>query len=193
MDDQDIDKPITNVIKSFLELYKKYPNIFLTEEDVRCFLYSQFLREIPLLSKIKPTYDNSSSISLHTEIRWYGIDGKLKKRSDIVFIDPNSIKTRNQGNIKIHSKGFSFSDYYAIIEIKIRRINGTSDKEYLKLISKDIEKLKDLVIEGARFNNFQNPNYYLICLDKKNDIRQLVYSRVNSDEQNVKLYYAFSQ
>lgn len=193
MDDQDINKSITNVIKSFLELYKKYPNIFLTEEDVRCFLYSQFLREIPLLSKIKRTHDDSFSISLHTEIRWYGIDRKLKKRSDIVFIDPSSIKTKNQGSIKIHSKGFSFNDYYAIIEIKMRRINGASDEAYMKLISKDIEKLKDLIIEGARFNNFQNPNYYLICLDKKNDIKQLVYGNINTDERNINVHYTFSQ
>lgn len=188
---EEINQLVDNTINEFSRIFLRYPNIVLTEEDARCYLYSLLLKKSPLFSSLSPTEDNSISIPLHTEIRWYGADKKLKKRSDIVVIRPNSLLTRNQGSMKVHSKGFSFNDYFAIIEIKMRRVNGATDNNYISYIADDIQKLRNLVVEGAKFNNIENPNYYLICLDKKNNISALIRDRILITEPNLKLTYLY--
>jgi hypothetical protein len=86
---------IEDSINKLIIFFKKYPDIFLTEEDARCFLYS-ILIEDETLKKLYKTSDDSYSIPVHTEVRWYGYDdNKLKYRSDIVVIDPTDLQTKN--------------------------------------------------------------------------------------------------
>ena len=87
-----------------LQDFEKYPDKYLTEEDVRGFLVSNLLKHSEF-NALQDTSDNSKSISLHSEVRWYGYSGKLKYRSDIVIIDVASLKAKD-GMFKLPSKGY---------------------------------------------------------------------------------------
>ena len=144
--------------------FNQNPDIFLTEEDVRSHLVSRLLRH-PEFSRLSDTANDSMSIPLHTEVRWYGRNGGLKYRSDIVLFDTASLRTKKEFDLP--SKGYAFDTFYAVIEVKLRRLGGRSHAKYQEMINQDFEKLQHIIrdvedVVGAR--------YYLICFDKKKDI-----------------------
>ncbi|RMF97980.1 MAG: hypothetical protein D6734_01020 [Candidatus Schekmanbacteria bacterium] len=172
---------ITKEIQNIVQDFEQYPSKYLTEEDVRSFLVAKLLR-YSKFSKLQNTHDGSKSISVHTEIRWYGNSGKLKYRSDIVIIDVSSLKTKD-GMFKIPSKGYSFSKPKAIVEVKLRRVNGESDNKFISKIQKDIDKLKEI-----RYEIDGGCPCYLIVLDKKKSVQE----RIFTDANGVKIYYGYS-
>jgi len=134
---------------------------FLTEDDMRCRLYS-FLWE-------RMRDDNKS---IHSEIRWYGNDipdgnKNLKYRSDIVILDNEDLIDVDSLNFKLPSKGFSFGKYYYVIELKLRRLNNTdSDNSYDEIIQQDINKLEEVKSRTERIDNYDR-KYCEIVFDKK--------------------------
>lgn len=70
----------------------------------------------------------------------------------------------------------------AIIEIKLRRINGIYNRGFIKKIEEDIEKLK-------KIKNEISWNYpcYMVVLDKKKDIENAILKLTD-----IKLFYKFS-
>jgi len=178
-----IQQEINNLIKDFQEYSDKY----LTEDDVRCFLVEKLMKHKEF-SKPQSTSDNSQSVPLHTEVRWYGNSGKLKWRSDIVIIDVASLKVKD-GMFKISSKGYSFNKPLAIIEIKLRRINGCSDDGFFKKIKKDINKLKKIKkeVQGDYF-------CCLVILDKRGNIEGKIEELEREGEKlkEVNIFYISS-
>jgi hypothetical protein len=189
--DEKIFESIDDSIKELVNTFEKYPDIFLTEEDLRCFLYSNLLNK-KSMQKLHKTSDNSYSIPIHTEIRWYGNDyEELKYRSDIVIIDPKDLQTKNNEFFNVNSKGFSFNNYYAVIELKLRRINGDSDNSFLNGnsrrkngINNDLEKLKKIREKVSQ--SIYKTRFYSINFDKKliNDLESKI---VNF--RNINFYY----
>jgi len=169
---------IKGKINNLLDGFKQYPDKYLTESDVRCALVRELMK-ISSLNKLQNTNDSSKSISIHTEVRWYGQSGKLKWRSDIVIIDVQTLKVKD-GLFKLPSKGYAFNEPKAIIEIKLRRINGESKSTFIKKINKDIDRLKQIKREIAG-------DYFccLIILDKKDDIN----GDIPSEHNNLNIYY----
>jgi len=170
-------------VEKVKENFRKYPDIFLTENDLRSHLFAELLDGF---SDIKTTIDQSKSIDLHTEVRWYGNDNKLKFRSDIVIIDASDLKTKNSTIFKLPSKGFAFNRFSAIIETKLRRINGSSDVQFTNDIKKDIKKLQSISEKvSSDFNGF------IVVFDKKNNIKNKVDNLVRSE--NIDVIYAYPQ
>lgn len=178
---ENLNSLIEEKIKNILEDFKQYPDKYLTESNVRCALVNK-LAEIPDISNLQDTEDNSKSIPIHTEVRWYGQSGRLKLRSDIVILDTKTLRVRN-GFFKLPSKGYAFNKPKAIIEIKLRRPNGKSKNAFIKEITKDLEKLKNIKDEV-------NGDYFcwLIILDKKEDINR----DINELDNSIKIYYQYS-
>ena len=94
---QSIEREISKAINKIIDDFEEYPNKYLTESDVRCFLFNELIK-IEGLGQLKETEDGSKSISVHTEVRWY--HGKQKQsfeivklnyRSDIVIIDVSNL------------------------------------------------------------------------------------------------------
>lgn len=177
-----IQEKIKNAIKNLINDFKQHPDKYLTESDVRCFLFNELMK-VNEFSVLKNTLDTSNSTPTHTEVRWYGESGKLKWRSDIVIFDVSSLRVKD--NIfKLPSKGFSFNKPWAVIEIKFRRINGESNKKFVKKILEDAKKLSNISAEvtGDYF-------CHLVALDKREDIRQKMPAVGNS---NICIYYKFA-
>ena len=172
--ERNINLAISNLIADF----KNYPNKYLTESDVKCILVNELMK-IAEFNEVQATEDGLKSVPVHTEVRWYGRSGELKLRSDIVIIDVSTLKVKD-GIFKLPSKGFGFNQPKAIIEIKLRRINGDSRSNFIKKINKDIN----------RFNKIRKGiagNYFccLIILDKKDDIEQ----DIPREHNNLNIYY----
>jgi len=159
MNQEQIIRKVEEKINILIEEFRKYPDKFLTEEDVRAYLYHLLLEDLNI---VKSTEDSSQSIPLHCEVRWYGNSGRLKLRSDIVLLDVSTLKTKNTKLFRLPSKGYSFNKPLVIVEIKLRRKNGSSDNEFKRKIKRDISKLKKIKMElNSGFNS------YVLIFDKK--------------------------
>lgn len=156
--EEKIERNIGLLIKEF----KRYPEKFLTEEDVRSYLYSLLLKDFGNIQSCK---DSTMSIPLHCEVRWYG-KGSLRLRSDIVIIDVSTMRTEYSSFSKPPSKGYGFNKPDAIIEIKLRRRLKESDNKFIDKIENDRKKLKN--IRGEIYWDFSS---YIVIFDKKKDLR----------------------
>ena len=174
--EQSVDKLVQN--------FKEFPDIYLTEEDARTHLFSLILKNSSLCRTLFNTQDGTKSTPLHSEIRWYGNSGKLKYRSDIVILDPRTMITKK--SLSLPSKGYGFNHFYAIIEIKLRRVNGKSDNKFSEEIVKEIEKLNRIRAETKLANKY-NPLTILICLDKRNNISNKL---PHISEDDIEIRYA---
>lgn len=173
-------KNIENIILNLIEDFKSYPDKYFTESDVRCALVSELMK-IPEFNGLCDTEDGSKSIPIHSEVRWYGQSGRLKWRSDIVIIDVGTLRVKNGiFKIPLPSKGFGFNTPKAIIEIKLRRINGESNSAFADKIREDINRLRCIKQEIVG-------NYFcgLVVFDKKENIAQ----EIPVVHNNLKLYY----
>ena len=178
---------VLNILK---ESFSKNPDIFLTEEDLRCHLFMLLNQKLNINKLIFNTVDQSKSIPTHTEIRWYGDSGKLKYRSDIVILDPKTLRTTDK-RMKLPSKGYGFNSFWAIIELKLRRINGKSDNQFLKEIKSEFNKLREIKKE-TEYNNKHQAEYYLLCFDKKKDIgNRINYFNEINETQGINFHYVF--
>lgn len=201
-----LDNPTKNLIKDSIKylfkIFSEYPNIFLTEEDVRCHLFNIMVNNNAQLSEPRKTKDGSFSIPIHSEVRWYGSSSNLNYRSDIVLLDPTNLRVKDPTNLRVKgkadlrlpSKGYGFNYYYAIIETKLRRTNGCSDNKFLATIKEDIIKLKTIKKETEYYSKIEDPIYYLVCLDKKHDLGSDVKGMTKmmiKPRENIFLEYAF--
>lgn len=166
----EIYRAIDEATKELCYEFKKNPDIFLTESDVKAFLYHLLITKSPLCN-LTPTLSGTKTHSVHTEIRFYGNSGRLKYLSDIVVLDPSDLSTKSGGSVKISSKGFSFDDYHAIIEIKLQRT--TCKKNLIRELDDDIEKIKRIVKESTKPNPSSTELYFLY-LDRKDDIQEKI-------------------
>lgn len=167
-------------VNILIQEFKNNPDKFLTEEDIRSYLYHLLLSNY---DNIKKSESGSKSIPLHSEIRWYGESGGLKLRSDIVIIDVSTLKTGNSSSFKLPSKGYWFNVPKVIIEIKLRRLTGESDKTLCNRIEKDRVKIRTLNSElGNDFCSF------IIIFDKKKNINLKLEKSSNRIEYYVYPY-----
>lgn len=158
---------IEKTLKEFFNINWSFKD-FLTEDDVRCRLFVS----------LQNTLQEHDNISVHSEIRWYGnkknLRDKLKFRSDIVVIDHKDLSVSQSKIFKLRSKGYGFNNYYAIIEIKLRRPNnGSSNSAYDKIIQKDMDKLEKIK-EETTDSNIRNKKYFVLVFDKKRKRKQLI-------------------
>ena len=156
----DYEVKVKGAISKLIRDFRGYPDIFLTEEDTRCRLYTYLLEDF---NQIEKSRHNVLSIPLHTEVRWYGNKEKLKLRSDIVIIDALSLDTNKK---YVLSKGYSFADAIAVIELKLRRVKySPNNSEFRKIIEDDMEKLRKI-----RDNVNIMSGLYLLVFDKRDNM-----------------------
>jgi hypothetical protein len=162
MKKEEIINKVEKRINQLIEEFKKYPEKFLTEEDLRSYLYHLLVDDFNIIQDCE---DNSKSIPLHCEVRWYGNSGKLRLRSDIVILDVSTLITKNIASFKLPSKGYGFNKPLVIIEIKLRRKTGDSDNKFKRKITRDVSKLKK--IKKGLNSDF---NSYVLIFDKRKNL-----------------------
>lgn len=164
---ESLQEKIEEAMKSFFSFPWKSKD-FLTEDDIRCRLFLHLEENIR-------EFEN---VSIHSEIRWYGeerLEGaeKLRVRSDIVLLDSEGLED-DCDTMRISSKGYCFTHYYSIVEIKLRRSNDRrSDDKYKSVVEKDIEKL-ELVGDYTTSDKGVEKSFYVIVFDKKKKKKKLI-------------------
>lgn len=177
-----INENINKCLSSLIALFKKYPGIFLTEEDVRNHLFCLLL---PYFGKLLKTRDGKVSMPLHSEVRWYGENQDRRELSDLVLIDVSDLKVDKHGRFPLPSKSYGFNNFYAAIEIKLRRAKySPNNNRWLSMLRKDVKKLQFLK-DGVK--NKHDPFLCLVAFDKKEDISESI--EVLSNDKTVEVYY----
>lgn len=166
MNDEEILTSVKSKIRKLSSAFRHNPEKFLTEEDVRCYLYHLLLDDF---NHLEETEDGKKSIPLHSEVRWYSRSGNSRDRSDIAIFDPASLSTTDSSVREIPSKSYLFSEEpKIIIEIKLRRHKiHMSDDKFRALIKKDRDKIRFLR-ERKGWHSFKS---FIIIFDKRNNIR----------------------
>jgi hypothetical protein len=180
-------KSADNALQNLIDNFNKYPNKYLTEDDVRIHLCHLLMNDF---GKIEKTKDNDCSISLHTEVRWWGYKHS-KYRSDIVLLDVADTQVTKKKILELKNhpqKGYSANKIKGVIEIKFRRNKGDSDNQFLKKIKSDYDKLKEIKKMINVGNENKDTFYNLIVLDKKQDMENKLYNL--TDEIDVKYKFA---
>ena len=118
-------------------------------------------------------------------MRWYGENKKMKTESDLVILDVSKLVTLDNGLTRLPSKGYGFSGSMAVIETKLRRVNGPSDNKWIKDLLKDVNKIRELqtLVDSEAL-------YYLLIFDKKRDIGVDI---PNTDDPKIKIHYLPTQ
>ena len=175
--------------------YKQTQGLILTEDDLKCLLYSK-LMQIPELSQKIETQDKGIySKSIHTEVSWYDIREKLAITPDITILEPEhlSILHRYGNKLSLPSKQFSFSGKAIIFELKfIRNKTGIRPTTFNGQIMKDYEKIRKLF---ARLDSQEAPDamfcYFVIF--NKTDIKCSEFDdfiKQNGQSNRHKIIYA---
>lgn len=169
-----VSEKVDLAIQRLIQDFKRVPNKYLTEDDVRIHLCSFLMDDFGM---VEQTEDDDFSIPLHSEVRWWGPD-KRKDRTDIVIFDVSRLSVTKSvvGDLyffgDIPRKGYASNTPLAAIELKLRRSDGAGNADFRKQIKKDIDKLKKLKDMLSR-NYSQNLICRVIALDKKEQINSL--------------------
>ena len=143
---------VENCINKIKNKFEKYPDIFLTEEDVRGNLFCCLSNCFGSVKKAKYGY---KSVMTHSQVSWYNNQNQLRKNPDISIIDVRTLDMKN-----IASKGFRVKKIPFVIELKLNR--GGKNKEGVRRgLIYDLNKM-----EGLQKSN-KNSKFYMLYLDKR--------------------------
>ena len=187
MNENQITSSVSAAIASLIDDFRKYPNKYLTEEDVRVHLCIRLMRDFGV---IQETADGDHSIAMHTEVRWWG-PKESRELSDIIIFDVSSLSVtpgeiRSQEKFRlIPRKGYSSNKPEAVIELKLRRNNGDSNNAYISQVRKDIEKLSNISTMFHAEN--RAPLFWVVALDKKT---QIPTNELPKPPENINFQYA---
>lgn len=174
------------VKKSLLNIKERFEEnhyIFLGEEDVRCHIFSELLKEFNNLEK---TEDEKYTIPLHAQISFRSPNNDLKtgKKPDIILINVPSMNLYSDNRVKTEfrlKKGFEFKESPIGIEIKInwnRKFNGI--KNHMGGGIKKIRQIQTLNREMF---------FYLFYVDKKACLSDKEIVSINSGLENIEVIY----
>lgn len=162
----ELKKTVERNIQKLFIVFNRNPAIFLSEADVKCYLYSLLIND-PSISKVMPQFKyprlrrKSNTILVHTEVK-----GE-RKIEDIAVLKP--------------AKTIDYTSYYTSIgiEIKFNRKEPARAHEDSGILD-DIKKLKDELFG------------YLIWLNWDREIREDQLRKVKNTMKkyrNVKFFY----
>ncbi len=143
--EQDI-QVITEILNDLEKDFQEVKGLILTEDDLKCQLYSRLLRN-PNFSLPRETNEcNVLANSIHTEVSWFDDNGKLKIKPDITILEPSSLSIfRALDGLPLPSKQFNFDGKAIVFELKfVRDPNGITDTIFIKEILKDYKKIRKL-------------------------------------------------
>ncbi len=155
------------------------PGVILTETDMQCLLYNKLL-SIESLSQLSNTKDGYGTYSVHTELSWFNLDGKLTLKPDITILQPEFLTITSRKNVDLPNKGFMFGEGGIIFELKFNRYK--SIKSFVKSVKNDLEKI----------NNLQriHPNTicYFVWFDKYSTDSDEINSLINNNPSKKIIY-----
>jgi len=138
---------IENQVDQLAEDYISIQGLILTEDDLKCLLYSRLSR-MPLLRGPSDTRDPGiQATKVHSEVSWFDTNGKLTIRPDLTILDPAGLRILQGDARRIHlpSKEYGYNGNAIVLELKfIRQKSGITNSVYRKQIERDWKKIRGL-------------------------------------------------
>ena len=161
----------------------KNPNVILTEGDLQGHLFSNLLA-VKSIGLLERTLDGKKSISLHSEVSYFGDNGKLENRVDLAVVDVADLDTyadkerRNGGR---YGKSYAFEGSALAIELKVNR-KGSKDS-VKKGLEKDLIKLNRLSV--------RNPSTHFVSFfyDKRGHLEHTELDKISHEYPAVTVIY----
>lgn len=162
-----IEQKITEIERE----YQRTQGLILTEDDLKCLVYSKLMKITELSQRIRTQDQQIYANSIHTEVPWYDKNNNLTIKPDITIFEPEnlSILHRLWSNYRLPSKQFEFFGDAIIFELKfIRDKKGITPRTFNDLIMKDYMKIQRL------FEKFESQGVhvdifcYFIIFNKSN-------------------------
>lgn len=127
--------------------------LVLTESDLKCQVYAELLNN-DVFSSVTPTFNqNITSISIHTETKFFNERGLLSQAPDIVITDPRMLSiTQSINGDPVPSKMFNFIGPSILIELKFLKAKSLVNTKVLSTIGHDIMKGEMLNRRGVNFH-----------------------------------------
>ena len=148
--------------------YKKVQGLILTEDDLKCVLYSRLI-QLSNFAQPAATRDPWITASyVHSEISWFDSAGALSTRVDLAVVDPSDLSIIHsvQDGFRLPSKGFHSIGDAIIFELKfIREANGMTEAK-LRRVRRDVEKIKRLYQEREKIASTSTLICYIVFLSK---------------------------
>lgn len=153
---------IRAVVDSVAVEYAQQPGLILTEDDLKCLLFSRFSSNRLLAGFFSTRDTHVKATRVHSEISWYDAKGKLTIKPDLTILDPAELRIL-KGDARratLPSKGFGFSGDAIVFELKfIRQKSGITKSVYQRQILKDWAKVERLL---KKLKN-QNASHQFFC------------------------------
>lgn len=141
----EIANQIERIVASLAEDYKDCQGLLLTEDDLKCHLFSR-LFQIPEIRHPLPSFDPHISASfIHSELSWFDKKERLTIKPDITILDPSGLSILRGINLPLPQKGCQSISDAIIIELKFCRNKTGVSKQFIKGVKKDVIKLKRLM------------------------------------------------
>jgi hypothetical protein len=201
MINQELVNAILSEISDLEQEFQKNQGMILTEDDLKCHLFSKIKAIIP---QALPTFNPLVTGSpVHSEVKFFAENGSLKFTPDITIISPENLSIFHSIEFKVDdnglgqfekysSKSYEFGGDAILIELKFcRNKKGLSNKnisDYLKDIDK-IRKLREIVSNRSKYQ----PTLFGICaIFNKTDIgREKFDAFLRSNNANGYIYLLY--
>lgn len=191
---------ILDKIKQIELEYKQCQGLILSEDDLKCLLYSKISC---MTKKNLQTIDiNILGCPLHTEIPFYNEKKKLTIRPDITLFEPKNYSIKHSVEFNtlkddkliyghLPSKQFEFGGNCIAIEIKFIKTQRGIQKSNIEKFKNDINKLK--IIQRIMHKQNSNPKFFgiLVIFNKTNRYNSFFLSFLKnySSDKYIKVIY----
>jgi len=149
--DNNLVKDIVDFLSDIEKEYQENQGLILTEDDLKCLLFSKLYGHFP---KGKTIDKGISASFIHSEVKFYDENGQLTLRPDLCIIDTIHLSIFHSVEFKVQRSGnnheyksypkkcFEIGGNTIIIELKFcRDKNGISDADIISY-NEDISKIK---------------------------------------------------
>jgi hypothetical protein len=198
----DINEALVNKIIEFLKelehTFQKSQGLILTEDDLKCLLFSKLYHH---LSHEQTIDKNVFASAIHSEVKFYDEEGHLTLIPDLCIIEPrhlsiyHSVEFKIQRHSFIHeyktlpSKSVEIGGNMIIIELKFcRNRNGIGNLE-ISSYNDDINKIKRLQeIVSRRSSNNDKMFGIFAVFNKTDNGKQLIESILQNSDNIGKIW-----
>ena len=175
-----LDERVEASISSTINTFKRNPELFLTESDLKCRLFME-LNNDPLFSQEEVTRDGEKKTNyIHSESSYF-VFGKLnRKRVDITVVKPSNYDFENEE--VVYRKGYYFSEPSIGIELKLNKNKSRNRmQKELKAVLDDLRRLKRSRPESS---------FYVLLLDKKKVFSEEETCDIQNEYRGIRVFYA---
>lgn len=179
--------------------YQKVQGLILTEDDLKCLLFSKLYK---YLSAAVTIDDGVSASAIHSEVKFYDEDGLLTLVPDLCIVEPRHISIFHSVEFKIERsslvheykklprKSVEIGGNTIIIELKFcRDKNGINEADIVNY-NKDIAKIKKLqeIVQRRSSGNDKMFGVFAV-FNKTNGGFELVKPILETKEARIKTFY----